>query len=145
MAETLSFVAPGGSHDLGGKPREVSGMSSGSPSFANVAAGPNQYISAASAKRAGRLSAALTTSDERDRLLKERQQLLDKKFAGVMTKLEENRLSYVRWTLDRIEDALYGPMLDEIEAKLLQYEHLRRDIASLQDVLHSSLGRRQRA
>jgi len=98
---------------------------------------------AASARRVGRLSAAAISRSEEEELHGERQRLLDKKFEGTLTRSEANRLSYVRWSLDRIEDARVGPVLDEIETKLLQYEKLARDIASLKDVLQSSVGRRR--
>src|ERR1700733_5240937 len=98
---------------------------------------------AASARRVGRLSAAAISRTEEEELHEERQRLLDKKFEGTLTRSEANWLSYVRWSLDRIEDARVGPVLDEIETKLLQYEKLARDIASLKDVLQSSVGRRR--
>ena len=90
------------------------------------------------------MSAAAITPSEREELLLERQRLLEKKFSGTMTKSEANRLSYVRWTLDRIEDARYGPILDQIESKIYEYERLKRDIASLQDILQSSVSGRNR-
>jgi hypothetical protein len=98
---------------------------------------------AASARRVGRLSAATISRSEEEELHEERQRLLDRKFAGTLTRSEANRLSYVRWSLDRIEDARIGPVLDEIETKLLQYEKLARDIASLKDILQSSNGPRR--
>src|SRR5690348_848539 len=55
---------------------------------------------AASARRLGRLSAAAISRGEEEELHRERQRLLDKKFAGTLTRSEANRLSYVRWSLD---------------------------------------------
>lgn len=52
-------------------------------------------------------------------LLDERQALLDKKFDGTITKSELNRLEYVRWSLDRIEDARYGENLDALAKKVM--------------------------
>jgi len=99
---------------------------------------------AASARTVGRMSAAAISPSEEEELHQERQRLLDKKFSVTLTRSEANRLTYLRWTLDRIEDARYGPLLDQIEAKLLQYERLARDIASLRDVLRSSVRTRNR-
>ena len=90
------------------------------------------------------MSAAAISRSEEDELLEERQRLLDKKFSGTLTRSEANRLSYVRWTLHRMEDARVGPVLDQIETKLLQYEKLARDIASLKDILQSSIESRNR-
>jgi hypothetical protein len=103
------------------------------------------WFLAASARRVGRLSTAAISLGEEEELHQERQRLLDKKFAGILTRSEENRLSYVRWSLERIEDARVGPLLDEIETRLLQYEKLARDIASLKDILQSSTSRRHRS
>jgi hypothetical protein len=124
--------------------RNVSGIG-GSPAFAGATPAMDQLIGAVGAKRAGRLSASIIPHSEREELLRERQQLLDKKFGGSITRSEENRLAYVRWTLDRIEDALYGPILDQIESRLFEYERLKRDIVSFQDVLQSSAARKRRA
>ena len=44
---------------------------------------------------------------QRSALLRERQELLDKKFSGELTYAESTRLAWVRWQLDRLEDELY--------------------------------------
>jgi hypothetical protein len=138
---------------LGPKAANVAARNSGSSNTRGAAGGVSpvgrafqtqDLFLAASARRVGRLSAAAVSRSEEEELHEERQRLLDKKFAGTLTRSEANRLSYVRWSLDRIEDARVGPVLDEIETKLLQYEKLARDIASLKDVLQSSLGHRKR-
>lgn len=68
------------------------------------------------AKIAGRVNAAGVSQEEHENLLAERQGLLDKKMAGTITGQELNRLEYVRWSLDRIEDAKYGQALDVCKA-----------------------------
>jgi hypothetical protein len=56
-------------------------------------------IYAIAARRAGRLNATKITPEEREALLRERQELLDKKFSQSITRRESNRLEYVRWSL----------------------------------------------
>jgi hypothetical protein len=74
------------------------------------------------------LNATAVSPEEHQALLDERQQLLDRKFAGAFTRQDENRLAYVRWSLDRIEDAQYGPQLDKLEEHVSQYENLMGEI-----------------
>jgi hypothetical protein len=87
---------------------------------------------ASTARLAGRIQAAHISEEEYQSLLDERQILLDKKFSGLMTKRESNRLEYVRWSLDRIEDARYGQTLDMLQNAVTQYERLARDITQLE-------------
>jgi hypothetical protein len=61
--------------------------------------------------------------------------LLDKKLGETITRKEENRLEYVRWSLDRIEDAKYGHTLDALEDRVRSYEMLLSDIRNLQNQL----------
>jgi hypothetical protein len=60
---------------------------------------------------------------EMKHLLAERQTLLDKKFNGTMTRRDENRLEYVRWSLGRIQDATSGQSLDALESIVGAYEN----------------------
>jgi len=41
--------------------------------------------------------------------------LVDKKFSGTLSKRETARLGYVRWQIERLEDADVGDALDELE------------------------------
>jgi hypothetical protein len=68
-------------------------------------------------------------------LLQERQALLDKKLGGRITRKEENRLEYVRWSLDRIEDAKYGHALDALEGRIGAYEQFLSDMGNLREQL----------
>lgn len=90
-----------------------------------------------SLKLAGRLNAANVTEEERQRLLKERELLLDKKFAGQISRSELNKLEYVRWSLDRIEDARYGSAMDALDESVSKYENFLSEIQSLNSQLRS--------
>lgn len=70
------------------------------------------------AKLAGRRNASVTSVAEQEALLAERQGLLEKELAGEITKKEAIRLEYVRWSLDKIDDAKYGASLDKLEARI---------------------------
>jgi hypothetical protein len=117
------------------------GISTSSESFAaeNIAASSpllrdfRRYdpIYAATARLAGRINAASIPPDEHRALLKERQQLLDKKLGGTISHRESNRLEYVRWSLDRIEDAKHGQSLEVLEDSVKRYERLLADLNAL--------------
>ncbi len=93
---------------------------------------------------AGRLNAATVSERERIELLHERQHLVDKELDGTITKKEANRLAYVRWSLDRIEDARHGGALDTLESFVVQYEQLVKEIDNLQSQLNERLPRTRR-
>lgn len=100
------------------------------PTFGN-------YVYAATARKAGRVNARAISTEEHDALLAERQSLLDKIFAGTATRQETNRLEYVRWSLDRIEDAEHGEHLDRLEEVVVRYEHFLSDLHVLQKQLEA--------
>jgi hypothetical protein len=90
------------------------------------------------ARQAGRLNASSASEEEYQRLLAKRQTLLDKELDGTITRKEIAALELVRWDLDRIEDARFGPSLDILEDAVARYEKfvtevsdLRADIARL--------------
>lgn len=89
------------------------------------------FAYAESARMAGRLNASVATDEELAELLRERAALLDKYFAKTITPKESNRLQYVRWSLDRIEDARFGHRLDTLDAVVSQYERFFEDVRSL--------------
>ena len=97
-------------------------------------------VYAAASRRAGRINAAHVPDIEHNALLLERQLLLDKKFAGSISRKETNRLEYVRWSLDRIEDARYGPITDVLEHSISSYEQFSTDIK----LLHAQLSNLQK-
>jgi hypothetical protein len=92
-------------------------------------------VYADTARIAGRLNAASVSDDEHKTLLHERQLLLDKKLARTITREEENRLQYVRWSLDRIEDAKFGYVLDALESSVSQYEQFLKEVRALHEQL----------
>ena len=92
-------------------------------------------VYAAASRRAGRINAASIPVTEHKALLLERQLLLDKKFSGSITRKEANKLEYVRWSLDRIEDAKYGSITDVLEHSVSSYEQFSTDIK----LLHAQL------
>ncbi len=52
--------------------------------------------------------------DEREKVLRERNALVGKKFMEGLTPREERRLAYLRWQLDRFDDADTGEALDDM-------------------------------
>ncbi len=84
---------------------------------------------------AGRLNAAAINPEELRELLDERQKLLDKELDGTISRGEINRLQYVRWSLDRVDDAKYGLDLDRLESMVEQYERFQSDIEQFYDEL----------
>jgi hypothetical protein len=110
--------------------REGATTSVSGPEF-NVS--PDLY--ALASKRAGRVNAASVPDNEVRDLLDERQRLLERFFDGTLTRREEIRLQYVRWNLDRIEDARFGVDLDAIEGYVIEYERLRDQVEKLSEEL----------
>src|SRR5271166_4012497 len=103
------------------------------------------HVYAVTSRIAGRLNAASISEDEHADLLRRRQLLLDKELTGVITRREQNELEYVRWSLDRIEDARYGQEMDVLEEAVQRYERLEvalRDF-NAQIAKHSETSRRQ--
>jgi hypothetical protein len=88
-------------------------------------------LTAKSARDAGRIAAGEVSEVERQKWLAERIPLVDKEIAGTLTTRERGRLAYVRWSLDRIEDARHGHVLDELEESISKYEHFVEHLQSL--------------
>jgi hypothetical protein len=95
---------------------------------------PNVYGSAyaATSRLLARLNTTMVKREEVESLLRERQALLDKKFDGTMTRSDENRLEYVRWSLGRIQDARSGPSLDALENIVEGYERFLSDMRNFE-------------
>jgi len=68
-------------------------------------------------------------------LADEHNALVRQKAAQDLSRSEQLRLNYVRWQLDRIDDALYGESLDLWENAVEQYEQFASDIGHLLDRL----------
>jgi hypothetical protein len=90
---------------------------------------------AETARIAGRIAASYVSEEEHQAFLRERQFLLDKVFTKTITREEENRLEYVRWSLDRIEDAKHGGDLDRIEETINRYEHFLQGLDAFKAAL----------
>jgi len=88
-------------------------------------------VYAQASRIAGRVNAAGISDAEHKLLLAERQNLLDKVFAETISSEESNRLEYVRWSLDRIEDAKCGDTLDFLENSVSRYEQFLSDLQLL--------------
>jgi hypothetical protein len=113
--------------------------SSASVNFIRPQFGASPDVVAATSRMAGRINAADISKAEISALLREHQGLVDKVLDGTITRREQNRLSYVRWSLDRIEDAKLGAGLDVLEKNIEQYERILRDVRTLQDQLSEAL------
>lgn len=97
------------------------------------------------AKLAARLNASAVTEKERHALLAERARLLEKTLTGKLTRKEEIHLEYVRWSLDRIEDAKSGPAMDRLEAQIDEFRRLAAQLLGLRDDLEGlSKGKKHR-
>ena len=94
----------------------------------------------AQARVAGRVNAAAVPEDEVNALYAERALLIEKKYESSLTSAEERRLTYVRWSLDRIEDARFGMSLDVLENRVADYENFFTEIRSLNDRI-ANIGR----
>jgi hypothetical protein len=134
FSQEKSTEVPAGAADLSGGANQASNSDTGGGArFPNF--GVSRDLYAIASRRAGRLNAASVSDDELQALLNERQALLDKKFAGTMTRADEIRMTYLGWSLDRIEDARYGEHLDALENWVTEYQKFQVDIAGLQKEL----------
>lgn len=79
-----------------------------------------------------RMSAAQVDPSEVAALMSEHRTLAYKKMLeGGLSPREAVRLDYVRWSLDRIEDATSGPELDTLAAEIALYRQLGEDLKAL--------------
>ena len=104
------------------------------PNFNSV----NNELYALTSRIAGRVNAASASDEEYQALLTERQQLLDKKFDETITRREICRLEYIRWSLDRIEDAEHGEDLDRLEGAIRIYENFVDQVRDLRGQLRGA-------
>ena len=84
-----------------------------------------------SVREAGRINAMHISEREHKDLLDERATLLKLKFTAPLTRRQQDRLEYVRWSLDRIEDAQHGHKLDRLEMVVAQYQDAIRQVQQL--------------
>jgi hypothetical protein len=95
-------------------------------------------ITAQSYRAVARLNVSRVTAKERTELLQERQALLRKKMVKPLSPHELNRLAYVRWSLDRIEDAQHGEALDALSSQAARYGQVLKNIRHLQESLQKA-------
>jgi hypothetical protein len=129
--DTKPFSSP--SESLIGVPVDAPPVSSATSRLPDF--GDNAEVYAVTSRIAGRINATAISEQERNSLLRERQTLLDKKLSGTITSKEANRLEYVRWSLDRIEDAQHGQTLDALESSVVRYEQFLAEMQELQEQL----------
>jgi hypothetical protein len=96
---------------------------------------------AEAARLAGRMNAARISETEVAGYLAKHAALVQKKYSGDFTFEDERNLKYVRWTLDRIEDAVYGRGLDALEGAVSDYEDFCRRLSSFSADLKAAKGR----
>lgn len=103
------------------------------------ALGIETNVAAYSYREAARINAANASDRELDALLAERKLLLKRQMAGTMSRAESDRLAYVRWSLDRIEDARHGHALDRLEEAVASYKRALSDLQHLGSTLRGHL------
>jgi len=64
-------------------------------------------------------------------LNEERNVLVNKMFQEKLTRVEEKRLEFIRWQLDRIDDAEIGENVDLIERLVIEHEKISKEIDKL--------------
>lgn len=135
-AERLDFSVDSNQSDSSNVSPGAVGFVPDSSNVANVPKfsgyGP---IYADAARRAGRINAAAISDAERNAWLAERKRLFEKKYSTGLTKSEANRLEYVGWSLDRIQDARTGGALDDLEAMVSMYEKFSSDLSDLKSTI----------
>lgn len=101
-------------------------------------------VYAVTSRLAGRINAANVSEDEHKSLLRDQQVLLDKKLDGTITRKDENRLEYIRWSLDRIEDAKFGQELDVLDDYVNRYEKFLKEIGNFEERLRQQLPKKRK-
>jgi hypothetical protein len=104
---------------------------------------PSASAYAVASRLLGRLNTTMVEPQELKDLLRERQQLLDKKFDRSITRQEENRLEYIRWSLERIEDARSGQSLDVLEGLVGGYRQFISDMNTFGSQLQRAASKRR--
>lgn len=82
-------------------------------------------------KTANRINTRKIPKNEKEKLIDEHARLVLRQFNQGVSKKEERRLVFVRWQLDRIEDAEHGEYLDFLEQVGTQQERLAKQINRL--------------
>jgi hypothetical protein len=95
------------------------------------------------ARRSAREYLRSVQADALKKLIEERNHLLQKKAlgAGNFTSDDSRRLRYIRWQMDRFDDAMNGESLDTIEMVLNRYEELAGNLRATLETLTAAKGR----
>lgn len=70
----------------------------------------------------------LIPEDEKNSLMDEHRELVKKKMSLQLSAAEQRRLQFVRWQLDRIDDAESGDQLDRLEYLIRSQQNFSEDI-----------------
>lgn len=79
-------------------------------------------------KKINRANTSKISQAERDKIFNERDELVEKKFKTHLSAQEERRLTYIRWQLDRFDDAESGEFLDYIGKITESHEKLAEEL-----------------
>jgi hypothetical protein len=82
--------------------------------------------------------------EAKNNLIEERNKLVNKKFKKGLNKNEERHLTFVRWQLDRIDDAESGNTLDLFEKFVDEHERFAGEIESLLTELKEGFSKTRR-
>jgi hypothetical protein len=93
---------------------------------------------------AGRLNAGKTSPAEIESWFREHAALTMKEMEETLDPADIARLDYVRWNLNRIEDARVGPHIDKLEVAIDHYEGFLTEIRQFLGELDRVAGRKHR-
>ncbi len=82
-------------------------------------------------RKINRLITRKISTGEKEAVINERNQLIQKQFKGGLSPKEERRLTYVRWQLDRIDDAESGEFLDYLGQITESHEKFEKELKGL--------------
>ncbi len=130
--KSMSFTGSSGTSSINliSKPREKDQEKS----FEDFTPGSGKELFEIPATQIKEINRAVTrrlSQESIDAFLEERETLVKKKLAGDISKREETRLTFVRWQLDRVDDAIFGPRLDTLERMTEVYEGFASNIKTV--------------
>jgi hypothetical protein len=88
-------------------------------------------LSPANIKQINRGITRKIPQSEKQEVINERNRLVQKQFKGGLSDRENNRLKYVRWQLDRIDDAETGEFLDYLQIITGGHEKFAKELQGL--------------
>lgn len=105
---------------------------------------PPTELSASTIKEINRKKTQGIGPETKNAFIEERNKLVNKKFKEGLDEKEERRLTFVRWQLDRIDDAESGPTLDLFEKFVETNEGFANEVGSLLTELREESGKKRR-